>query len=82
MTEIQQEAGPPGRRHRGRGRTNEVGGTRKEAGPLGRRPGLGQRLDAGSRGKGSGPRTSFRQPGPVDPKRRDVTRTPGRKQSE
>jgi len=33
----------------------EAGGPEKEAGPLGKRPGLGQRLDAGSRGKGSGP---------------------------
>ncbi|TNN39953.1 hypothetical protein EYF80_049870 [Liparis tanakae] len=36
----------------------EAGGTEKDTRPLGRRPGPGQRLDAGSRGQGV--RTSFR----------------------
>ncbi|TNN63373.1 hypothetical protein EYF80_026395 [Liparis tanakae] len=59
-------------RHRKGGQTNEAGGTEKETGPLGRRPGLGQRLDAGSRGKESGTRTQDQlqtQPGPTDPVR-------------
>jgi len=33
----------------------EAGGTEKEAGPLGWRPCLGQRMDAGSRSKDPGP---------------------------
>jgi len=45
----------------------EAGGTEKEAGPLGRRPGPGLRLDAGSRGKGSGPASdTARSNGPYE----------------
>jgi len=57
----------------------EEGGTEKEAGPLRRRPGLSQKLDAGSRGKD--PDQLQVQPGPMDPMRREVTKTPERKQS-
>jgi len=50
----------------------EAGGTGKEARPFGRRPGLGQRLDAGSMGKEAGPILD------PDPMRCEVTKT-GRK---
>jgi len=59
----------------------EAGSTKKEAGALGKRPGPGQGLDAGSRGKESGPRSQDQlqtQPGPMDPMRREGTATPGR----
>jgi len=45
------------------GQALEAGGTEKEAGPLGRGPGPGQKLDAGSRG--SGP-ASARSNGPYE----------------
>jgi len=47
-TEGGREGEGHGRRHRERSRTNKTGGTKKEAGPMGRKPGKG--LDAGSRG--------------------------------
>ncbi|TNN31285.1 Calcium-binding mitochondrial carrier protein Aralar1 [Liparis tanakae] len=42
----------------------EAGGTEKEAGPMGRRPGLGQKLDAGSWGKDPGPVLDTGEPCP------------------
>jgi len=65
-------------RHRERGRTNEGRLLRQEA--QRRRPGPGPR--AGCRKQGQGVRTQARlqtQPGPMDPERREGTKTPGRK---
>jgi len=53
----------------------EAEGTEKEAGPLGRRPGLGQRLGARSRGRDP----DQLQTQQMDLMRREVTKTPGRK---
>jgi len=54
----------------------DAGVTEKEAGPLGRRSGLDQRVDAGSRGKESGPASDTARSNPM---RREGTKTPGKK---
>jgi len=56
----------------------EAGGSEKEAGPLGRRPGPSQRLDAGSRVRDPGPASDTARSNEPDAK---VTKTPGRKWS-
>jgi len=56
----------------------EAGGTQKEAGPLGRRPGPGQKLDVRLARTQDQLQT---QPGPIDPVGREGTKTPERKQS-